>query len=757
MAAKTAAGTLRVPSAVKLTCQRCFWTFLLPLASSIALPSAVAQPIARQPGFEILRGELSEVVHVDEASHEALSLLEIAKAQIAEQQWGEAIEKLRQVEDSAGSKLFKVEDRRFIPLREYCQLLVSRFPEEGLAIYRDRVDPLAKNWCEDGIAARDAHLLQRVVDQYFNSSWGDDALLALGEMALERGEHQKAFALWEQISRKLRPAGGLPLWLAFPDTNLNLADVRARLVLTLILAGDLRLAKVELQSLTENHPGAKGKLGGREVIYADALADMIAAAKSWPKPSVSGSDWPTFAGSQSRQHVANGTPSLQNPGTPITLRRQNRLPADVVVIQQPVLPKTDNIDGKTSARSKTIVLANDCDEIFAFDADTGKPAWKGDSTTPGRIFWGGERESVAERPIRGRPLPEFGLPQFTLTVFDRWLLARLGSPVTGQIAERRQATTPSYIVCLDLQAEGRLHWKLKPDDARWAFEGTPVCDGTNVYVALRYHDDTGASQQHVDCFDLQTGARRWRQMVCAAQSISRGLGNDVTHNLLTLAGDMLYLNTNLGAVAAIEKTDGAIRWLTTYPRNGKIDPIVPVDRELNPAVYDRGILFVAPEDFSGIMAFDAITGQLLWDSELPGGAAQLLGVSEGKLWASGKELWALDVRSGKEEYQSPSTAGGANSLATVGNGRGLLAGDKVYWPVRTIGSGDKSQRLEYGIRVIDAQTMKEISPLIRLNKLNPPCESGNLVMTDQYFVITSPDRVTLFALPPKSEEKDLTD
>ena len=44
----------------------------------------------------------------------------------------------------------------------------------------------------------------RVVDELFCSTWGDDALLALGELALERADYAAARRSWEQISPLLR-------------------------------------------------------------------------------------------------------------------------------------------------------------------------------------------------------------------------------------------------------------------------------------------------------------------------------------------------------------------------------------------------------------------------------------------------------------------------------------------------------------------------------------------------------------------------
>ena len=45
-------------------------------------------------------------------------------------------------------------------------------------------------------------------------------------------------------------------------------------------------------------------------------------------------------------------------------------------------------------------------------------------------------------------------------------------------------------------------WQIAADDEKWAFEGSPLVDGTDVYVAMRKSDVR--PQVHVACFDAET-------------------------------------------------------------------------------------------------------------------------------------------------------------------------------------------------------------------------------------------------------------
>ena len=282
------------------------------------------------------RFELSDQVHVDEADAATKAHLERVKALVSNQQWDEAVETLRQVMEDPSGKVIGVTERRFMRVRDYCHLQIASLPVDALKLYRGRVDPQADKWLEEGLATRNAELLERVVDQYFCASAGDDALAALGELALEEGDYGAARGWWEKIIEtppqavsaeifaKVRNAvelaqdetqlldrwyqsdaaspprdwllrtdqtlddksaralvefwksRRLPLTrLAYPRSELPLAYVRARLVLVSILEGSPQRAKAELAGFAALYPEARGKLGGREVVYAEGASIAV--------------------------------------------------------------------------------------------------------------------------------------------------------------------------------------------------------------------------------------------------------------------------------------------------------------------------------------------------------------------------------------------------------------------------------------------------------------------------------------------------
>ena len=101
---------------------------------------------------------------------------------------------------------------------------------------------------------------------------------------------------------------------------------------------------------------------------------------------------------------------------------------------------------------------------------------------------------------------------------------------------------------------------------------------------------------------------------------------------------------------------------------------------MNPCVYDHGTLLVAPADSPRIFAFDAGTGQILWQTETQAAdIVHLLGTTNNWLIAGGRRLYWIglrDANQGRVKHVWPDSSEGP------GEGCGLLAGDSVLWPTR---------------------------------------------------------------------------
>jgi outer membrane protein assembly factor BamB len=746
--------------------------------------------VAAAQAFSPPQTELSSAVHLDEADSAVRAQLEQVRANIANSQWDEGVELLRRLMENSGGKLMAIAESRYIPLADYCQALIAGLPAPALELYRQRVDSQAAEWLQKGLATRNAAQLEKVTRQAFASSVGDQALLALGDLALEQGHAARARSVWEQILelppetvpaarydaararegldpaettliehwyqadrtpdppiyrlrrdeeflsdqiaaelvRYWKSAGLPPSGLQYPSTSLPLAEVRARLVLASILEGSLERAGKELAAFERYHGATVGQLAGRRGPLVETLRATLNSASDWPALP-SSRDWSTFAGEPDRNKL---TPE------PLDLGPAAWPPID---LGEPIVADITNSRIYSSRRIAEdaqgllsyhplvvgdLLLVSKQNQIFAFNLYTGKPAWPGGANqkAPGEFFTD-DAPLHAVRMNRG-----LGVPRFTMTADSGRLYARTGSQVTSHPLESQEAAG-GHLVCLDLEAQGRLCWKISPDDERWSFGGAPLVRGADVYITMRKSDVR--PQEHVACFDAETGRRRWRTMIASAETPGGGVAEEMSHNLLTLAEGSLYCNTNLGAVAALDPRDGRIEWVKLYHRSRRTafsydQRAAHFYRDLNPAVFYRGELIVAPADSEAIFALDAGSGQMVWESYLAEDAVHILGVGAGSVLASGDRLWWIDAAGGKAlAFWLDETR--------HGYGRGLLAGGQIYWPTR-----DMLYVFEQQLTPGRAPSVKMVRQPIPLAEVRG-AEGGNLIPADRILLNATKDKI----------------
>ncbi len=753
------------------------WTVLLSFFCLVAILSLSA--IAAAQVFE--RSSALPPADVELLDAAAAAHLESAKKFLAEGQWDEAVESLRRVQEADPTRLVQVElsrplpgFERYVPAGTYSQwrlAVLARDAPPALEHYRRLVDALAEKWYREGIANRDERLLSRVIEQAFASRWGDDALLALGDLAVGRGEPAVARGYWQRIRPELSPAPSE----AFPDAEISAADVRARLVLASILEGSLSRAKQELTTLDTDLPEAVGIIGGRTGKYAELLAAMLSEAESWPPISQS-PNWPMFAGSLLRGKHAAG--DVDPAGQPLWSFALPKLHSDRDLIGAGRLRVAE--DGKALLSYHPVVVGKTllvrCDArlqsyVIALELYSGRELWRTE-----------ERRVVRQRPGAVEPPSEgpfevsdahadsprhVGVARYTATVQGDRAFFRMGSPITSPGPLRRDrwlAKDQGFLLGLDLRTQGKPleGFPIRPEAANWSFEGTPISDGSRMYVAMR-RTDGARSQIYLAAFDLQTtatavddedddarpaGRLAWRTRVCSSSTLGEQANSDeLSHLLLSLRDGTLYLNTNAGVVAAARADDGRLQWLVKYPRSTfrSGDPDRGEQqffRDLVPCLIHKDLAIVAPADSERLFALDAISGQLAWS--LPPGAAadavHLLGVGKDTLVASGDWLYWIDTSTGRLLCQFPQggpSGSGQASPSPRGFGRGVLSGEHIYFPTREsiLVFDQRPARTDFGWQ---PRLVREI-PLVPRG-----ITGGNLVIAEGVLLVATGDRLVAF-------------
>jgi outer membrane protein assembly factor BamB len=745
----------------------------------------VAMTPASASGQIFERPSMLSPADVDLLDSAAVTHLESAKKFLAEKQWEEAVDAIRRVMEADAGRLVKVAEQqrlpegfeRFIPAREYCQWRLSglaREAPEALAHYRKLVDPLAEKWLAEGIARRDERLVRQVIQQAFASSSGDDALLRLADAALERGE----FATSREHLERILGNRSSQLSDSYPDANLPPAEIHARLVLVSILEGSTERAAKELAQFKAKFAAESGQIAGRTGKFVETLTSFLAQSLSWHAARPAG-NWPTFAGNLARCGSAAGDVDIA--GKPLWTYPLPRLQSDREWIGAGRLRPAEDMKALLSYHPAVdqgqVLLRLDArgkSFITSLSAKTGEVVWQVEESRHPPLK--GNAEEKPEPEEKGPPqisdaheglTRHLGVARYTLTVSGHNLFARIGSPVTSPSERRLERQTlkdQGWIMGLDLRSQGKPldGFPLQPESTTWSFEGTPVADKSHLYVAMR-RIEQGRCQLHVACFDLptsplgvpagadenyrNTGRLKWRTKLCSGTTPGAGDIDEISHILLSLDSGMLFCNTNLGAVAAVSAEDGRLAWVMKYPRAAfrSGDPDKSEShffRDLNPCLVAGDLIIVAPSDCDRIFALRRGSGSLAW-ATAPGVAADvqhLLGCRGSSLICSGDYLYWLDMQSGAVQVQFPASAGDGPMQAAPsprGLGRGILAGENVYWPTREniLVFHQAPRKTDSGF---SPQGVKEI-PLFPRGAVG-----GNLVIAEGKLILATGDKLMVF-------------
>ncbi|MBN1443782.1 MAG: PQQ-like beta-propeller repeat protein, partial [Planctomycetes bacterium] len=217
----------------------------------------------------------------------------------------------------------------------------------------------------------------------------------------------------------------------------------------------------------------------------------------------------------------------------------------------------------------------------------------------------------------------------------------------------------------------------------------PIALEGRVYVLVAHHDED-LSQVFLPvglaALDAPTGREIWRSHLASSRHIAstrlpRRYGDlvpiDLAHYGGSLAcdGDSIYCSTSLGLVARVDARDGLIHWCRVYPRS-QADPDWSrlLRRAASPPALSGDAVVFAPRDWTGALAADRETGDLLWSSRfLP--SERLLGAWKDLVLLHGDgQLIALRASDGSTAWKRE-TSVGADERAVLSGGSIYVLGD----------------------------------------------------------------------------------
>ncbi|QDU55261.1 outer membrane protein assembly factor BamB family protein [Aeoliella mucimassa] len=707
--------------------------------------------------------------------------------------WDEAVDGMLRLAAESNNALVEVSDDCFLPIGNACQWHLSRWPAEGLERYRQRVDATARQMLETALAARDTAGIQQVIDQYFVSSVGDDALLAMADLSLEAGNLSKARSSLQMLSPRLSSDDGR-LWgviltngtwtaaqlkqlatsdlakraatasLVYPDTDLPVADMLARLAVISIRQRNFARAEQELALLEAWYPNAQGVLAGRQAVLAESVASSLQSAKNWPMPAAQQTSPAVGDLNQVVWRHEAPTPAVRTAQRPVDLwLRQVGTPAEAPLPAIPdyLLPFTGNEMVIYTPVDAELLQFSAGDPWIALNAATGKPLFGETGTVYGPPVARPQasRQNNADNSlaapqiaIRARQL-QMQVEVRNGMVIQRELVLNNRPMAAGQSSNPPQgcliddllyavtlpkanatirssaAPATKHLMVLDLSAEGKLELEIEPDEGT-QFVTAPLVTDDYIYLVEQHTEQGG--QVSVACFARTTGRNVWRTPVCAIS----GEGASLSSDALTQVEDKLVLAAP-GLVVTVDAITGRMKWARKYERARSTAPddLALVGTRTRGAVLatSEGIV-CAPVDAAGMFALDSETGQTLWYNAQPWDVEYVLGVVENRLIAAGNQLWILDATTGQRLSQWPHPMDGNLVL----RGRACMAGDEVFCPT-------KDAIHTFNVRT--SQPSRVPIPLETDEGANlTVCGQGLLVTTDEFILF-------LGKSPPKKGEQ----
>jgi outer membrane protein assembly factor BamB len=672
---------------------------------------------------EVGRGADSSPVVLPGESRTTASRLDEVRKKIADKQWPEAIADLQAILDSpAGDDLVAATPQHSLVARRLCHLQIAAFPPDALKLYRNRIDPQARKWLEEGTEQRDARRLLKIVDEAFCSRPAEAALDLLGDLAFERGRFEEAESWWRMLAPldEAKAPGGFVL--VYPDPQGDVARIRAKQLLARIFRGARVSLPADLKAYRARHGTAEGKLAGRKGNYADLLQTIFAEKEA---ESLGGFAPATFGGDSSRGQVVPAESRIldrlsglckDGPTYRFSLKDGQQLEG---ILPAKDRPRPDAERARSLAFFPVMagqrLLIADASTVTAFDLRTGKTDQWYDLA----------KQHPEAVPPRALPAPPD--KRYTLTVADGYVFARLGAQ------ERDAKKCTSFLVCLSLEADagGEHHcWTLPSRNAKdkddTVFEGTPVvADGRLYIAATRFSGDRAVTAVHCYPVEKTKPAPRWELDVCEVRGAGPK-GNRPHNQLLTMAGPYLVYCSHTGAVVALEAATGRRVWGVRYPNRGnRTADGERSPRDLAPCLYAGGRIYVAPVDCDRLLCLDPGTGRTLWEREGIE-VVHLLGVGEGRLiFTTPTGLRAVGAADGSNEkgWLLPHDGGKLPSF-----GRGLLLGDLVLWPTAAAGRVDGKV---YAIRQRDGEGADNDTLLYQVPVGNLLYAEGCLVVADR--------------------------
>jgi outer membrane protein assembly factor BamB len=601
--------------------------------------------LAQQPRGEA--GDPQEGVYVRDSAI-AADKFELGKRMERLKEWHKAADVYQEILEKYQDRVVptlmndKAQPIRYASVTVAVQERLSRWPNEGLAVYRARYEAAAANLLEQS-RRDDLAALNGVVSRYFVTDTARDAGRQLLELYLESGEFSAAGWLGDRL-------------LQFhPNLGPDQGAILLRTMLAHHLDGNADAAGKYFEQIRTQHADEKMTLAGQTVNLAKFAAEAISQKPPTARGDASDS-WVTVGGDMTRSLVSSAS------GQPGARVYKAAVPGPTFIGNNELVRKQMAELWEATRTSPTGVAINVMPvadrgqlffqngyRVFAISLESGValPGWQ--RTHSGQRagqYWLSTSPQQTTYSVDQYASQQANLArQFALSLTDDVVLAVMGMPdlralATGNVT----ADGGTRLVCLERET-GRQRWIVNPRELpnelanirNLSFSGSPLAVGDSVYVLARGSTGAGVEDCHLLCYEMSTGKFRWTSYIASSQGGLVNMGGlaailnsgGISHP--AFSSGRVYVVTNLGAVAAVDAYSGVTSWLSLYDRDDSIrltrDRMMnmwggwnqggllqnqnqPKSWEFNAAIVREGRIFTLPADAQELLVFNAASGEI---------------------------------------------------------------------------------------------------------------------------------------------------
>lgn len=671
-------------------------------AAAMMLSLQVDRPAAAQQ--EATEREAPRAVYLDTSFEAEQALARVAQLE-ADGQWVEAAARLQQVSRDFGRHVIADGPGRYVSICEAVGRRISEWPSDGLAAYRTAFEPAARNALTTARRAGDIADLLAVGDEFFATRSGAEAMDLAAQFAMERGQFNSARQWLDQL-------------LAHHPDRVELGAMwRAKSAVCVARLGDLSRLTALAEAHPAERPGASVRWAGREQSLGEFARGSLREIQG---SHAEGSELLRAASEKTTTSIFCGAAHRR-------ARFACRAAAEAVLWKFTAFGHQDETsdfaersagepayeDSYSRGLQTGLLLSMMPVEggglIYVQD---GRSVWAVDSRDASRAVWmfeASSRDAAASAWLHDESVP----PLHTLLYAgDSQTTRGAASPnARGGATEGRvyahvegkqkdigedavaQATSGVALVCLDARS-GAMVWRNDLESLGTAFEdasldGAPILHDGDLYVVGRRRKSFGFEA----CFLLRLNAEDGQllDMIHVGEAATGSYGyRRATIGHPAAEADRVFVQSNLGSIAAYASQRGRLIWIHTY------ESVLDKDSEMTwpdrvgrpvrswsyqPVVCWRDAIICMPLDSTDVLILSQEDGRLI--RRISGDAIErpemILGVSEDRMYLVGSDVVCYDLAAGRVAWQRPLDTGqllGRGALTDTGllipTDRGLL-------------------------------------------------------------------------------------